>query len=935
MRVGEGEGTYLQYQREMSGPRMTRAVRTAVFFVLGLNTLFMLLDVWWADADRYLRLQGCRIGLDAAMIALFWAAPRVNPIGAAIAGCLITGAGMIGVTIAAGGITTDYWPALMLLFLGIPVMLPLSGRQVAGPAVVLLTAFASIPIITGEEIDLRRYLVPSFFGISGAFVCVASCALLDRLRFSDFGQRRELEAARDHLKSLDQAKSRFTANVHHELRTPLTLMLAPLEAMLAGDFGETSDGQRRYLRTMHVNGLRLLKLINNLLDLAKVESHQLELHRRPCDVGRLVDDVVAGARPLAEQKRIELSSEGLEGLPRIHVDPDAVEKVVVNLVGNALKFTDAGGRIVVRGEAAEDGGLHLVVADSGIGLEQEQVERIFDRFAQVDTSATRRHEGTGIGLSLAKELVEAHQGRIWAESRGLGHGTQMHVLLPPGEADVEGAEEVIQTASGEGVALARSLGAVEAELNLETAGEGRLLELQRSVERWRAGQAEGEEDEPGLAEGQEPARADAPEVLVVEDNAEMRRLLAFVVGREYRVRTARNGREALDAVRERAPDLVLTDVMMPEMSGTELCRAIRGDPETAGLPVVLVTSKAEREMKIEGLEGGADDYVTKPFHPRELLARVRALVRLRQLQRDLEERNRTLERMNEELERALADLKEAEVAVLQAERLAAVGELAAGVAHEVNNPVNFALNALRTLGSQVQALAELARALSALDASDPAALARQFRELEHLRGELAPQEAADELLELVAIVSEGLERTYRLVGNLRDLAGPGHGARLPVNLRRGIESTLQLLGRDLQEAGVTVRTDLGREPLVVQGDAGALNQVFLNLLKNSAEALEGSCGTVWIEARRQGAWVELAIRDDGPGIPADVRERLFEPFFSTKEAGRGSGLGLSICRRIMKEHGGTIELSSPPGTAVGAAFTIRLPVEGAEPTHEA
>jgi signal transduction histidine kinase len=273
--------------------------------------------------------------------------------------------------------------------------------------------------------------------------------------------------------------------------------------------------------------------------------------------------------------------------------------------------------------------------------------------------------------------------------------------------------------------------------------------------------------------------------------------------------------------------------------------------------------------------------------------------------------------------------------VLQAERLAAVGELAAGVAHEVNNPVNFALNALRTLSSQVEALAELARALSALDPSDPAALARQVRELEHLRGGLAPQEAADELQELVAIVTEGLERTYRLVGNLRDLAGPGRGARLPVDLRRGIESTLQLLGRDLEQAGVTVRTDLGGEPLVVQGDAGALGQVFLNLLKNSAEAFEGRRGTVWIEARREGAWVELAIRDDGPGIPAQVRGRLFEPFFTTKEAGRGSGLGLSICRRIVMEHGGTIELSSPPGGHVGAAFAIRLPLEGAEPTHAA
>jgi signal transduction histidine kinase len=162
------------------------------------------------------------------------------------------------------------------------------------------------------------------------------------MRFSDFLQRREIEAARDELRELDVAKSRFTANIHHELRTPLTLTLAPVEAMLAGEFGEITELQRGYLKTIRSNALRLLKLINNLLDLAKIESEQLEVKRRPVRVGEIVDEIVSGAIPLAERKGVSLAMEGLDSLPVIHADPEALEKIVVNLLGNALKFTDSG-----------------------------------------------------------------------------------------------------------------------------------------------------------------------------------------------------------------------------------------------------------------------------------------------------------------------------------------------------------------------------------------------------------------------------------------------------------------------------------------------------------------------------------------------------------------------------------------------------------------
>ena len=420
---------------------------------------------------------------------------------------------------------------------------------------------------------------------------------------------------------------------------------------------------------------------------------------------------------------------------------------------------------------------------------------------------------------------------------------------------------------------------------------------------------------------------------MAEDNADMRRLLAFLIGREFAVRAVPDGKAALAAVREREPALVVTDVMMPELSGTALCRELKGNPETCGIPVMLVTSKAERHMKIEGLELGAEDYVTKPFHPRELLARVRSLVRVRQLQSEVAQQNRNLEQGNRELERTLKELKEAEVQLVQAERLAAVGELAAGVAHEVNNPLNFARNSLTTLRAYVADLQEVVQRVAELDPDDPRQLGRQLRELEHKKQELGYGDLVTGLSELVAIVTEGLDRTARLVGDLRDFASPHGDVRKKVDLVAGLSSTIRLMGPALRQCGAEVEwaflpggidPEDGSPPRVeVIGDAAALNQVFLNLLKNAAQAIEGGKGSkIQVAVAWEGAEAVVRIRDEGVGMSPQTRARLFEPFFSTKPAGVGTGLGLSMCRRIVSQHGGHIEVESEEGA--GTCVTVRL-----------
>ncbi len=899
-----------QYRAELDGERTPRVARVAAGMVALINTATIPLDRYMFP-DLFSIFLPVRIALDALLAFAFFGLVRRSPRAAQALVALGTGGMLLAVVHGTGGVESPYYTGIMLLFMGLPVISTMNGREGAGIVLAVLLGLLAGPLYTGLA-DWSAIAIPGFFLLFGGVLAVTASELLDRARFTDFVQRRELETARDHLAELDQAKGRFTANVHHELRTPLTLMLAPIDTLLAGDLGPVPEEQLRYLRTMRENGLRLLKLINHLLDLAKIESRQKKLDRRRVEAGSVAQAIAERARPLAERKGVALTSRGLAGLPPICVDLDAFEKVLINLIGNALKFTNRGGEIRIEASAAERG-IDFRVVDTGIGIPEAQLERIFDRFAQVDASATRRHEGTGIGLALVRELVELHGGRVWATSPGAGRGSTLHVSLPWGEPDSAAAEsETLQASDGRTLGAVQAFEAVSAELGLgseESESEYRTVELERTTSRYVAR----EQAEIAIVDGAGPA---APEIVIAEDNPDMRRLLALLLSRHYRLRLAPDGEKALRAVREKLPDLVLSDVMMPGLSGLELCAAIKRDPALRGVPMVLVTSKAEREMKIEGLELGADDYVTKPFHPRELLARVRALLRVTELQRELAERN-------ERLESALRELREAEVKLVQSERLAAIGELAAGVAHEVNNPVNFALNAARALQTEMGALAPVLEAL----ASDAGGAGGAFEgALEKLGDRQRLAELVPELQELAGIIGNGLDRTQRLVVDLRDFAAPGRADQAQlVDLRRCVESTLQLLGRSLGSASLQLHWAAPSELPLVRGQPAALNQVLLNLLKNAREALEEEprSGRIEIELFAEAERVGLRVSDDGPGIPPEVRARLFEPFFTTKGAGRGTGLGLSVSRRIAQEHGGSLELE--PGSGRGTRFTLWLP----------
>ncbi|MDP3939326.1 MAG: ATP-binding protein [Deltaproteobacteria bacterium] len=859
-------------------------VNVRFFSVLcfGINQAFKVVD-YFVFPDMFEIYLAVRLALDVVLaLAYFRVTPRNSGRMKRIA-VIATGLMLTVVVNGAGTYQNNYYVGFLLLMFGLVILFPVTGLEAFRVNSVLYLTYL-IPGVMGSYVgDLIPFMLHNVFLLSGVAVSTVAGRVGERIRVSEFLRRDELRRAYDHLKELSEAKSRFFSNVSHELRTPLTLVLAPLETMRNGDLGELTENQKRYVDSMYENGLRLLRQINHLLDVVKIDADRAALLREPTDIGLFIENLVNAAGPIAVRKRISLRPMLDQDLPRILVDPEKFEKILLNLLSNAIKFTPSGGSVLV--SASRHGEVvRIRVADSGIGIAPEFIPHLFERFSQAEGSTQRRFGGTGLGLTLVKEFTELHGGHVEVETTP-GEGATFTITLP-----VETAAE--STAAIEGTDTPRTGQAfIDQELS--------DISLDEEEEQIEARP----QDEQGEAE---------PLILVADDNPDMLRFMADALGVEYRVVTARDGIRALRIATERIPDLVVLDVMMPGINGIELVRRLRENESTSRIPIIMVTARIGLDQKIQGMQKGASDYLYKPFSVAEFKARVAGLLRQRTMERELQSRNRDLETTNRRLEEL----------VVHQEKLSVLGELLAGTAHELSTPIAYlASNAralegyLRDLGSYVTAAREHARG----DA-----------DLETLARKIDLDAILEDLGDLALGFIEGGNRSKEIIRNLRTYSRRDEQLIQQTDLRSCVESSLMLLLSQTR-GRINVHRDDDPELMPVRCVEGQIKQVIVNLLANAIQAIPNE-GDIWIATRHHanGAegfsrpCVELSVRDSGSGIPAGMMDEIFRPFVTTKAESSGTGLGLPIARDIVHKHGGRIHVVSELGA--GTTFSIFLPL---------
>lgn len=751
-----------------------------------------------------------------------------------------------------------------------------------------LDALAQLPE-TGESISLdKRYLRPD-----GTVLWANS--ILTRLDDEqgqpyrilavtlDVGDRKQAEAnqmqlireqaAREQerqraetLAELDRAKTTFFSNVSHEFRTPLTLSLAPLQDALSDRAHPLDPVQRERLELVHRNSLRLLKLVNTLLDFSRIEAGRMEAVYEPMDLATYTAELASVFRSAIERAGLQLIVD-CPPLPEfVFVDRQMWEKIVLNLLSNAFKFTFEGG-IRVSLHSTDSNQAILQIQDTGTGIAPEHVPHLFERFYQVRGTQARTHDGSGIGLALVQELVQLHGGTIEVSST-VGEGTCFTIVLPFGTDHLPGDRQPTRTLVS--TAMGTAAYVEEAERWLPT-----IDPLQPPLER-------GENllkvplnnEDLGGSLGAEADSTSSARVLIVDDNADMREYLTRILSEHVQVEAVADGVTALAAAQERVPDLILSDVMMPGLDGFELLEALRADPRTKEVPIILLSARAGEEAIVEGLEAGADDYLIKPFSAQELVSRVTAYLQMAQLRGEALQQERIINRQKDEF-----------ISV---------------VSHELNTPLVSILGWTRMLRSSPPNPLVLNKALDTIE-----------------RNATLQAKLVQDLLDLSRITA----------GKLR--LHPQ-----PIELKLVIETAIATVSQTATNKGIHLTwQEKVTEPVVVMGDSDRLQQVICNLLTNAIKFTPES-GSVTLElssvsndGSADASYAEIRVIDTGDGIAADFLPYVFERFRQAEGAhsAKGLGLGLAIARHIVELHNGTIHAQSA-GEGQGATFTVRLPL---------
>jgi signal transduction histidine kinase len=733
--------------------------------------------------------------------------------------------GIAVMTVYQGGFTSVYYIGIVLAVFVAGLFLPWRATTTGLSGLFCMVSYflVNVRFAPPANWSWSTVVTPLFFMGGGIVLTLFSNVGQERSRRRDLALRMQIETANEELKELDKTKMRFFSNVSHELRSPLTLILGPLEAMLSA---QPPADPRPLLEAMDSNARRLLRQVNTLLDFAKIDAGKLECKFAFGNIGRLLEELFRATRPHTERRKIDLTIDGADTIPDSILDQNKVETIAANLISNAVKFTPAGGKIAIRASFDEER-ISFEVEDSGSGIPEDQIDLIFERFRQLDDALSRRAEGTGLGLSMVKELTALHGGRVMVRSK-VGVGTTFTIELPrrPEQKPID-RRRIIGRRKVDQMAQERTISMLGAEQEQRSGAKTLLADVVTS----KLG--------GGVLIDQEIkqlAPADAQKVLVVDDNPDIRTFMASNLATDFRIALAGDGVEALEVARRFQPDLIVSDIMMPRMDGYELCRQIRQDKTLGQIPIILATSKSGGEAVVTGLETGANDYLAKPFEIRELKARVAAQLRAHRLERSLGERE---------------------------SRLAAIGQMTSSIVHDLKNPLNT-----------IVGFAEIAR--------EDAAAAQSKDLLQDVEPIVSEAKRLGRMIAEVLDFARGYSANLKLeptpLGPFLNMAAAPWKTKLE---QMGVTFTVDLRIAD------TLKIDLDADNMMRIVE----NLLKNSLEALCGEGRDPRGKHVWLCAEAANGTVSVRVADDGPGIREEIAGRLFEPFATAgKKSGTGLGL---------------------------------------------